>query len=99
MKSYLILPGQRVEIYRHYNGAGNVYYKINNKSGTNRINMWWTVGPFGSNKRLGFLSDRGSIEIKGFIWGRLKVGEADSETVIQIHDDPNVAMNFPPIHF
>lgn len=99
MRTLLINQNKKEEVYFHLNAKGTVYFNIKNDSGSNKLYFWWTLGPFGKTKRLGYLENKGTIKIEGIIWGRLKVANADSRTILQIHDDPNVAMNFPAIKF
>jgi hypothetical protein len=94
-----ILPGETKQIYFYVNLDGRLYYKIQNKSGTNKVKAWWIKGPFGSVEGISDLVGTGNIPFKGLLWGRLKVSNADSETMIYVTEEAQVANNFPTIHF
>ena len=81
------------------NLSGRLFYKIGNKSGTNKVRAWWIKGPFGSVEGIPDLVGSGYIRFKVLIWGKLKVAGADSETIIYVTEDAKVGTNFPPIHF
>jgi len=99
MKTIVISPGEIKQIFFFINIKGRVLFKITNRSGTNSIGLRWIKGPFGSVENLGRITGTGSLEFKGFIWGKLKALDADSETVIQITERAEVANKFPPVEF
>lgn len=98
-KTIILHPNETKDIYFFINLNGSVFYKIVNKSSTNRIKGWWLKGPFGSKEDIGTLSNTGSTPFKGLIWGRLKAYGADSETTILITESAQVAINFPSINY
>ena len=99
MDTYIINKGSSKTVYFHVNADGFVFYKIQNESGTNKAKFWWVAGPFGSIKDVGFVKATGKLKIKGTLWGKLRIGHLDSKTIVQIHDQPRVGMNFPEINF
>jgi len=99
MESIIVQPGETKTAYWFVNLSGTLYYKINNRSGTHKLKAQWVKGPFGSTEDIPDLYLQGNIPFKGFIWGKLKVFGADSETVMQVTDSARVASNFPSIHF
>ena len=99
MDKHQISKGTSKTVYSHINSKRFVFYKIQNKSGNHKAKFWWVKGPFGSIEKVGVLSGSGKIKIKGTLWGKLRVGEINSDTLIQIHDDPRVNTNFPTIEF
>jgi len=88
-----------VEIRVSRNLSGDVYYKITNKSGTNKLNAWWVKGPFGSVEGIGIITGFGRAKFKGLLWGKLRAGGADSETIVQITDQSSIATSFPKLNF
>lgn len=94
-----INPNETKDLYFFINLSGRLYYKVQNKSGTNKVKAWWVKGPFGSVEGVGNLVGSGNIPFKGLLWGKLKVSDADSETVIYVTEEAKVANNFPTIHF
>lgn len=98
-KQFEILPNQTVIVYKHINMAGRIYYNIENESKTNKLTFWWIKGPFGGVEGVGQLSGKGSLEIKGKLWGRLKASSADSRTIIQIAEGSSADVSFPDIKF
>ena len=94
METIYISPNETKVIYFYINISGKLYFKITNKSGTNSLGMRWIKGPFGTVENLGKVQGQGSLEFKGFIWGKLKALDADSETMIQITERAEVAHNF-----
>lgn len=94
-----VQPNETKKIYSYINLKGTLHYKIQNKSGTNKVKAWWVKGPFGSVEGVGDLVGSGSIPFKGLVWGKLKVSGADSETIIYVTEQAGVASNFPSIHF
>ncbi|MFC4094863.1 hypothetical protein [Euzebyella saccharophila] len=99
MEKFIIKTGKTKTIYSHINASGNLYYSIKNKSGDNTAKFWWIKGPFGNIEKIGHLTESGKIKIRGTVWGKLRVGQITSETIIRIHDNPRVNTNFPPIEF
>jgi hypothetical protein len=94
--------GENIRLWRGVNVNGKVYYKIGNRSGTDRLKLWWVNRPIGSIDRVGFRQDSGEVKIpRGFLKtiNDLKAGHADSDTVIYISEDIKIATNFPPIRF
>lgn len=98
-QTIILLPGETKVLYYYVNLSGRIFYRIINKSGTNKINCWWVKGPFGTVQGIGQLINSGSTPSKGLLWGKLKVSGADSETTILISDQASVAINFPSIHY
>ncbi len=99
MQKIRVEAGQNKTIYSHLNASGHVFFRISNKSNTNKAKLWWVKGPFGSIENLGEFKGTGKIKIKGVLWGKLRIGQLDSSTVVQVHDDPRVNTNFPSIEF
>lgn len=98
-QTLILHPNQTKVIYFYFNLKGKVYYRISNKSGSNKIICWWVKGPFGAVEGIGTLRNNGNIPFKGLVWGKLKASGADSETKILITDNSAIASNFPSIHF
>jgi hypothetical protein len=99
METIQLNPNETKVAFYYINLTGRLFFKIGNKSGTNRVKAWWIKGPFGSVEGIPDLVGSGSIPYKGLLWGKLKVSEADSETIIYLTEDSKVANNFPSIHF
>lgn len=99
MDTFRITTGKTITVYSHLNAKGHVFFKIQNEVGDNKAKFWWVKGPFGSIEKIGVLSGTGKITIKGTLWGKLRIGDIHSETLVQIHDNPRVNTNFPSINF
>ncbi len=99
MDKIVLLPDETKVAFYFINLKGRLFYKIGNKSGTNRIKAWWVKGPFGSVQSIPDLIGNGNTPFKGLLWGRLKVSGADSETIIYVSEDARVALKFPSIEF
>lgn len=93
-----IKKGETKEIYFYLNLNGVLFYKIVNKSGSNRVKCWWIKGPFGAREDIGYLSNSGSTKFKGFFWGKLN-GSADSDTKIIVSEYSDIFISSPSIHF
>lgn len=99
MDNVTVNPGEKKTAFWYINLSGRLFFKITNKSGTNLLSASWIKGPFGSEENIGELTGSGKIDFKGILWGKLKVFDADSATVIQVSEDALVAHNFPPVNF
>lgn len=99
MDTILLSPNETKVAFYYINLKGRLFYKIGNKTGTNKVKAWWIKGPFGSVEGIPDLVGSGSIPFKGLLWGKLKVSGADSETKIFVTEDAEVATKFPSIHF
>lgn len=99
MDKFILSPGETKIVYFFLNLDGRVYFKIRNQSKSNRLKAWWIKGPFGSEEAIPDLVSGGSVDMKGVLWGKLKVGGADSRTIIYITDQAKISYSFPDIKF
>jgi hypothetical protein len=99
MDTITLNPGEEKTAFFFINLKGRLFYKITNRSGTNKVNARWVKGPFGSSEDIGVLANAGNIPFKGLLWGKLKISNADSETRMQVTEDAQVAQTFPDISF
>ncbi|HWJ30212.1 MAG TPA: hypothetical protein VNS32_26995, partial [Flavisolibacter sp.] len=84
MDMILLHPDETKVAFYFINLKGRLFYKIGNKAGTNKVKAWWVKGLFGSVEAIPDLVDSGYIPFKGLLWGKLKVSNAESETVIYL---------------
>lgn len=98
MDTIILNPNETKVAFYYINLSGRLFYKIGNKSGTNRVRAWWIKGPFGSVEGIPDLVGNGNMPFKGLLWGKLKVSGADSQTTIYVTEDAQVGKSFPPIH-
>ena len=99
MDTIILNPNETKVAFYYINLSGRLFYRIGNKSGTNRVKSCWIKGLFGSVEGIPDLVGNGNIPFKGLLWGKLKVSGADSETTIYVTEDAKVARNFPGISF
>lgn len=99
METFKLEQDQTEVVYSHINAKGSVFLRVSNEEGPAEVRLWWTKGPLGKNKHLGTHSGDITIDIEGFLWGRLKAQAFHSSVVVQVSDDPNVKHNFPTITF
>ena len=99
MEIIKINPNEIKTAYWFINLKGKIYFKINNKSGSNRLKAWWVKGPFGTVENIPDLILKGQTPYLGIGWGKLKVSGADSETIMFVTESAQVASNFPSVQF
>jgi len=48
MDTILLNPNETKVAFYYINLSGKLFYKVGNKSGSNKVKAWWIKGPFGS---------------------------------------------------
>ncbi len=99
MKKIEINPSETKDAYFHINSKGHLTFKIESEDGNNSLKAWWIKGPFGTVEQIGFISGVGYTEIKGTLWGKLRITNAQSRTIILLSENTEPNFNFPPIEF
>ena len=97
MEDLRLEKGETSEIYSHRNATGTIRIKIladGDPETAGKAKIWWTKGPFGTNKHLGVLEGSNVLKIEGWLWGRLKATATESDVLITLEETPTPRIKF-----